>query len=83
MIPGMAALQGIFAAAPPPVQQPVQPGENFRGFSPVDFKDKVKTVADSSIEGWGAVARVARTVFAKKGKVGLALEVFSVETTAR
>jgi hypothetical protein len=83
MIPGMAALHGIFAAAPMPVQQPVQPGEAFRGFSPIDFKDKVKTVADSSIEGWGAVARVARTVFAKKGKVGLALEVFSVETTAR
>ena len=83
MVPGMAALHGIFAAAPMPVQQPVQPGEAFRGFSPVDFKDKVKTVADSSIEGWGAVARVARTVFAKKGKVGLALEVFSVETTAR
>lgn len=83
MLPGMAALQGIFAAAPPPTPQPVQSGDTFRGFSTLDLVGKVKVVADSSIEGWGAVARVARTVFAKKGKVGLALEVFSVETTGR
>jgi len=83
MIPGMAALHGIFAAAPVPVQQPVQSGETFRGFSAVDFKHKITEVEDSSIEGWGALARVARTVFAKKGKVGLALEIFSVETIAR
>jgi hypothetical protein len=83
MLPGMAAIQGIFAAAPPVTQQPVQSGDEFRGFSPADLIGKVKIVADSSIEGWGAVARVARTVFAKKGKVGLALEVFSVETTGR
>lgn len=85
MIPGMAALQGMFAAPPPPppVQQPVQPGDTFRGFSAADLRGKVKIVADSSIEGWGAVAKVARTVFAKKGKVGFALEVFSVETTGR
>lgn len=83
MIPGMATLQGIFAASPPPIQQPVQSGDVFRGFSPADLRGKVKIVADSSIEGWGAVAKVARTVFAKKGKIGLALEVFSVETTGR
>jgi hypothetical protein len=84
LLPGMAALQGIFAAAPPPhTQHPVQSGDDFRGFSPVDLRGNVKIVADSSIEGWGAVASVARTVFAKKGKVGLALEIFSVETTGR
>lgn len=83
MLPGMAALQGIFASAPSPTPQPVQSGDEFRGFSPADLRGKVKIVADSSIEGWGAVARVARTVFAKKGKVGLALEIFSVETTGR
>jgi len=85
MLPGMAALQGIFAAAPQPLsQQAVQSGDEFRGFSPVDLRGNVKIVADSStIEGWGAVARVARTVFAKKGKVELALEIFSVETTGR
>jgi len=85
MLPGIATLQGIFAAAPlPPIQQhPVRPGDEFRGFSPADLRGNVKIVADSSIEGWGAVARVARTVFAKKGKVELALEIFSVETTGR
>jgi hypothetical protein len=83
ILPGMATLQGIFAAASSHAQQPVRPGDEFRGFSPADLSGKVKIVADSSIEGWGAVARVARTVFAKKGKVGLALEVFSVETTGR
>ena len=76
----MAALQGMFTAAPQSsVPHAVQPG----GFSPVDLRGNVKIVADSSIEGWGAVARVARTVFAKKGKVELALEIFSVETTGR
>lgn len=84
MLPGMAALQGMFTAAPqPPIQHAVQPGDEFRGFSPIDLRGNVKVVADSSIEGWGAVARVARTVFAKKGKVELALEIFSVETTGR
>lgn len=83
LIPGMATLQGIFAGAPLPTQQPVQSGDDFRGFSPADLRGNVKIVADSSIEGWGAVAQVARTVFAKKGKVGLALEIFSVETTGR
>lgn len=81
MIPGMATLQGIFAAAPPPAQQPVQPEEDYRGFSPVDFKGRVKTIVDFSHEGVEAVAKVARTVFAKKGKIGLAIEIFSVETT--
>lgn len=81
MIPGIAALQGIFAPAPPPAQQPVQPDEEFRGFSPIDLRGRVKTVSDSTSDGVGAVARVARTVFARKGKVGLALEIFTVETT--
>ena len=83
MIPGMAALHGIFAAAPVPVQQPVKSGEAFRGFTPADFKDTIIEVADSTLDGWGAVARVARTVFARKGKVDLALEVFTVETMAK
>jgi hypothetical protein len=84
MLPGMAALQGMFTATPqPPAQQAVRPGDEFRGFSPIDLRGNVKVVADSSIEGWGAVARVARTVFAKKGTVELALEIFSVETTGR
>ena len=83
MIPGMAALHGIFAAAPVPAQQPVKPGEMFRGFTPADFKDTIIEVTDSTLDGWGAVARVARTVFARKGKVDLALEVFTVETMAR
>ena len=80
----MAALQGMFTAAPQSsVPHAVQPGDEFRGFSPIDLRGNVKVVADSSIEGWGAVARVARTVFAKKGKIELALEIFSVETTGR
>lgn len=85
MLPGIATLQGIFTAGPlPPIQQQaVRPGDEFRGFSPADLRGNVKIVADSSIEGWGAVARVARTVFAKKGKIELALEIFSVETTGR
>ncbi|KAM0714052.1 hypothetical protein Q7P37_011016 [Cladosporium fusiforme] len=87
MIPGIAALQGslqgMFAPAPMPMTQPVQPGDEYRGFTPIDLRGKVKRVADSSTEGWGGVAMVARTVFAKKGKVELALEISSPEALGR
>lgn len=76
MIPGMATLQGMFATAPHPTQQPVQPGEEYRGFSPIDFRGKGKRVAEL---GWGGIVNVARTVYAKKGKIELALEVSSLE----
>lgn len=83
MIPGMAALQGMFAPAPLPTPQPVQPDEDFRHFSAIDLRGKVKRVADSSTEGWGGVAMVARTVFARKGRIGLALEISSPEALSR
>lgn len=86
MIPGMATLQGMFTPAPLQTQitpQPVQQGEEFRGFSPLDFKGRAMRLFNSSPKGRGAVTLVARTVLVRKGKIGLALEVSSSEPPAR
>ncbi|KAL1587848.1 hypothetical protein WHR41_03571 [Cladosporium halotolerans] len=83
MIPGMAALQGIFGTGQAPTPQPVQPDEEFRGFSPIDFRGRVMRLTDVPADEHGPVAVVARTVFAKRGKIGMALEISSVEPSGR
>lgn len=72
---GIAALQDLLSTSPP-APEPVKEGEEFRGFTIADFKGTrvgVKRAEPGKVGG-----HVARTVFARKGRAMLALEVFTM-----
>lgn len=66
--------------APPlaPPAGPVKKGEPFRGFTASDLRGRVKRRVEGDGSS-GSMAHVARTVFANKKNVLLALEVFMIE----
>lgn len=69
---GIAALQDLLSSSPP-APEPVSQGEEFKGFTIVDFKGRAREVRRKEREG----GQVARTVFARKANVMVALEVFT------